>query len=134
MAHYLKSFGNLEHDPERVLGTYFHHCAIEIPARQLAKSGRYLAGLHEKYHLIAAEKVKRINALMTACGLYNESGDFAFRVGMPAKSGVGGGMLIIAPGRASIAIWSPGLNQNGNSNAGLFAAQELSERLRLQFY
>lgn len=126
LAHYLDSHGNLRDEPERVLGTYFHQCAIEMTVRQLAMAGRTLAGLPGAPRLISQGRVRRVNALMMTCGHYDGSGEFAFRVGMPGKSGVGGGILLIAPGKASIGIWSPGLDKYGNSKAGTEAAAQLS--------
>ncbi|WP_424965315.1 glutaminase [Dinoroseobacter sp. S375] len=126
LAHYLDSHGNLMDEPERVLGTYFHQCAIEMTVRQLAMAGRSLAALPQAPRLISQDRVRRINALMMTCGHYDGSGEFAFRVGLPGKSGVGGGILLIAPGRASIGIWSPGLDAYGNSKAGTEAAALLS--------
>lgn len=125
LAHFLKSQGNLTNPPELVLGAYFHQCAIAMSVEQLARAGRFLAGIQ---HLIAPERVRRINALMLTCGHYDGSGEFAFRVGLPGKSGVGGGILAIAPGRASIAVWSPGLNAQGNSQLGTEALELLARR------
>jgi glutaminase len=127
LAHYLRSFGNLNHPPEHTLGTYYHQCAIEMNCIQLARAGRFLASLPTAPKLISSSKVRRINALMMTCGQYDGSGNFAFRVGMPAKSGVGGGLLVIAPGNASIGLWSPGLDAWGNSEAGTLAAERLAE-------
>jgi glutaminase len=126
LAHYMKSHGNLIHAPELVLGTYFHQCAIEMNVVQLARAGRFLASLPGVAQLVSPERVRRINALMVTCGHYDGSGDFAFRVGLPGKSGVGGGILAIAPGRASIAVWSPGLNSYGNSLRGTLALERLT--------
>ncbi|MDM7459659.1 MAG: glutaminase [Paracoccus sp. (in: a-proteobacteria)] len=127
LAHYLRSFGNLNNSPDHVLGTYFHQCAIKMSCVQLARAGRVIAGLNCAPALLSPVKQRRINALMMTCGQYDGSGNFAFRVGMPSKSGVGGGLLVIAPGRASIAIWSPGLDRWGNSQAGTLAAERLAE-------
>ncbi|TJZ87363.1 glutaminase [Paracoccus hibiscisoli] len=127
LAHYLRSFGNLRNPPDHVIGTYVHQCAIEMSCIQLARAGRVIAGLDCAPALLAPVKQRRINALMMTCGQYDGSGNFAFRVGMPAKSGVGGGLLIIAPGKASIAIWSPGLDGWGNSQMGTLAAEKLAE-------
>ena len=128
LANYLHSWGNLHHDPALTLGVYFHQSAIEMSTRQLAKAGRYLARLSCAPHLIGTDKVRRVNALMMTCGQYDGSGEFAYKVGLPSKSGVGGGLLMIAPGKASVAIWSPGLDGYGNSRAGTEAAQRLSTR------
>lgn len=125
LAHFLKAHGNLTNPPELTLGAYFHQCAIAMTVEQLARAGRFLAGLQ---HLIAPERVRRINALMLTCGHYDGSGDFAFRVGLPGKSGVGGGILAVAPGRASIAVWSPGLTAQGNSQLGTEALEMLTRR------
>ncbi len=125
LAHFLKAHGNLTNPPELTLGAYFHQCAVAMSVEQLARAGRFLAGLQ---HLIAPERTRRINALMLTCGHYDASGDFAFRVGLPAKSGVGGGILAIAPGKASIAVWSPGLTAQGNSQLGTEALELLTRR------
>ncbi len=126
LAHFLKSTSNLRHDCELTLGTYFHQCAIEMTCQQLARAGRFLAGLQAKDDLISRHNVRSINALMLTCGHYDGSGEFAYRVGIPGKSGVGGGILAIVPGTASIAVWSPGLNRFGNSMLGTIALEELS--------
>ncbi|TGN68380.1 glutaminase [Paracoccus liaowanqingii] len=127
LVHYLRSFGNLKAPPDHVLGTYIHQCAIEMNCVQLARAGRVIAGLDCAPALLSPVKQRRINAMMMTCGQYDGSGNFAFRVGMPAKSGVGGGLLVIAPGKASIAIWSPGLDGWGNSRMGTLAAERLAE-------
>lgn len=133
LANFMKAYGNLSHTPERTLGVYFHHCAIAMSCRQLALAGRYLAcdGLNPDtgQSVVSAERARRVCALMLTCGHYDESGDFAFRVGIPAKSGVGGGILAIVPGVASIAVWSPGLNQHGNSKFGSIALEMLNTRM-----
>jgi glutaminase len=126
LAHYLRAFGNLMNPPELTLGAYFHQCAIEMSCRQLARAGRFLMGTEPR--LVAPERVRRINALMLTCGHYDGSGEFAFRTGLPGKSGVGGGILVVAPGRASIAVWSPGLNEQGNSRLGTAAIEILARR------
>jgi glutaminase len=133
LANYMKSFGVLEHPVEHVLGVYFHHCAIAMSCRQLAQAGRFLAHLGRNpltgLTVVQPERARRINALMLTCGHYNGSGEFAYRVGLPGKSGVGGGILAIAPGKASIAVWSPGLDANGNSHLGRVALEELTKRM-----
>ena len=92
---------------------------------QLARAGRFLVGAPGCPRLVSPARARRINALMMTCGHYDGSGEFAYRVGLPGKSGVGGGILAIAPGRASIAVWSPGLNAQGNSRLGTLALERL---------
>lgn len=130
LANYMRAFGNLKHDVDLALGVYFHQCAIAMNCTQLAQAGRYLmldGLLPGRGRVVSPARARRINALMLTCGHYDASGDFAFRVGMPGKSGVGGGILAVVPGRASIAVWSPGLNANGNSTLGTLALQMLAE-------
>jgi glutaminase len=131
LANYMRAFGNLRHPVDLVLGLYVHQCAIEMSCRQLALAGRYLmlGGRHpDGGRVVSPGRARRINALMLTCGHYDASGDFAFRVGIPGKSGVGGGILAIVPGRASIAVWSPGLNASGNSCLGTQALERLAQR------
>ena len=131
LANFLRSYDNLHHLPEYVLGVYFHHCAIAMSCRQLALAGRFLANAGRISaaggQIVSAERARRINALMLTCGHYDGSGDFAFRVGLPGKSGVGGAILAIAPMKAAIAVWSPGLNQVGNSLLGSLALEQLAK-------
>ncbi len=132
LANYMRAFGNIEHTVEHALGVYFHQCALALSCRQLALAGRFLmAGGVEPgsgKRIVSAERARRINALMLTCGHYDGSGEFAYRVGLPGKSGVGGGILAIAPGRASIAVWSPGLNSRGTSKLGALALERLAQR------
>ena len=131
LAHYLKAKGNLRGTPERVLGVYFHQCALALSCRQLAKSALFLAmgGRNpvSGHRLIGPLRARRINALMMTCGMYDASGDFAYRIGLPAKSGVGGGILAVVPGVATIAVWSPPLDATGNSLVGGLALEALAE-------
>lgn len=133
LANYMKSFGNLENPVEFTLGVYFHQCAIAMSCRQLAKAGRYLAYNGRDPDtgsiIVRPERARRINAIMLTCGHYDGSGEFAFRVGLPGKSGVGGGILAIVPGQASIAVWSPGLDAVGNSHLGRIALEKLTHRM-----
>jgi glutaminase len=129
LANFLRGFGNLTGPINDVLTVYFNQCALSMTCRQLARAGLYLAnnGVDPLTHarVTTAGRTRRINALMMTCGHYDASGDFAFRVGLPGKSGVGGGILAIAPGRAAIAVWSPGLNAAGNSYVGALALERL---------
>lgn len=133
LANYMKSFDMLDNPVDHTLGVYFHHCAIAMSCRQLAMAGRFLAhlGRHPStgQSVVQPERARRINAVMLMCGHYDGSGEFAYRVGLPGKSGVGGGILAIAPGRASIAVWSPGLDANGNSHLGRVALEALAKRM-----
>ncbi|EJU11346.1 glutaminase [Novosphingobium resinovorum] len=130
LANYMRAFGNIHGDVELVLGTYFHFCALAMSCRQLAMAGRFLMGdgRVEGHRVVTARRARRINALMMSCGHYDNSGDFAYRIGLPGKSGVGGGILSVAPGIASIAVWSPGLNEAGNSHLGQLALEQLVHR------
>ncbi|MBC7311366.1 MAG: glutaminase [Rhizobium sp.] len=132
LANFMRSFGNLHHEVDHVLGVYFHQCAIAMTCRQLSRAGLFLAAHgHDPisgYSVVSPKRARRINALMLTCGHYDGSGDFAFHVGLPGKSGVGGGILAIAPGKASIAVWSPGLNKVGNSALGSVALEMLAAR------
>lgn len=132
LANFIRAANNLHHAPERTLGVYFHHCAIAMTCNQLAMAGRFFAfggrlGV-DGPKIISAARARRINALMLTCGHYDGSGDFAYQVGFPGKSGVGGGILAIVPGVASIAVWSPGLNAVGNSQLATRSLMQLSDR------
>jgi glutaminase len=133
LANYMKSFGVLDNPVDYTLGVYFHHCAIAMSCRQLAMAGQFLAHSGRNpatgLSVVSAERAKRINAIMLTCGHYDGSGEFAYRVGLPGKSGVGGGILAIAPGKASIAVWSPGLDKSGNSHLGRIAMESLTKRM-----
>lgn len=133
LANYMKSFGVLENPVDFTLGVYFHHCAITMSCRQLAMAGRFLAHNGRNpatgFSVVSPERARRINAIMLTCGHYDGSGEFAYRVGLPGKSGVGGGILAVAPGKASIAVWSPGLDASGNSHLGRIALERLTQRM-----
>ena len=123
LCNFLKSFGNLANDPERVLDFYFSICSIEMSCQELSKAFLYLANgdfrTSENRQVLTMSQAKRVNAIMQTCGLYDESGEFAFRVGLPGKSGVGGGIIAIHPDKYCIAVWSPKLNEKGNSYRGM---------------
>lgn len=132
LAHFMASFGHFQNPVDKVLGTYFHHCSIAMNCIQLATAGLFLANSGRKptngLSVVSEQRAKRINALMLTCGHYDGSGEFAFRVGLPGKSGVGGGILAIAPNKASIAVWSPGLDVIGNSKLGTRALEILARK------
>ncbi|WP_412049170.1 MULTISPECIES: glutaminase [unclassified Hoeflea] len=133
LAHFMRAFGNIDHPVDHVLGVYFHQCAIVMNCRQLARAGLFLANQGRDpvtgAQVVSEQRARRINAIMLMCGHYDGSGEFAFRVGLPGKSGVGGGILAIAPGKASIAAWSPGLDHVGNSKLGSAALEQLAKRM-----
>lgn len=130
LTYFMDAFGNLRHPVETALGVYFQQCAIAMNCRQLAKAGLFLAmdGRDPRTgeELVEPHRARRINAIMMLCGHYDNSGEFAFRVGLPGKSGVGGGILCIAPGQGSIAVWSPGLNEAGTSLVGAIALEHFA--------
>ncbi len=130
LAHFMRGFGNIKGEVDDVLSVYFQQCAIAMSCRQLARAGLFLAHAGSdplsKEQVVSEARARRINAIMMSCGHYDASGDFAFHVGLPGKSGVGGGILAIAPRRAAIAVWSPGLNEVGNSLVGSLALERLS--------
>ena len=131
MAHFLKSFGNLENDTDWVLDAYFHLCALSMSCEELAGAFLYLAhgGRTRTGDAVATPRqVKRINAIMLACGVYDDAGDYAYRVGLPAKSGVGGGVVAVMPGSFVAVVWSPGLSRKGNSLAGTLALEHLTTK------
>ncbi len=124
LAHFMASYGNLASPVPVVLDAYFRQCAIAMSCRDLARAGRFLArhGTGEgAARLMTRSEAKRMNAVLLTCGTYDAAGDFAYRVGLPAKSGVGGGILAILPGRGTLATWGPALDERGNSVAGLEA-------------
>ena len=130
MAHFMKSFGNLEHDVDTVLDAYCKHCAIEMNCIDLARAVTFLANRGEipwsGERVLDASSAKRLSALMLTCGTYDAAGDFAFRVGLPAKSGVGGGIVALVPNECGICVWSPALEDSGNSHAGSIALEMLT--------
>ncbi|MEQ9451047.1 MAG: glutaminase [Pseudomonadales bacterium] len=123
LANFMKAHHNIRHDVDDVLDVYFHQCAIEMTCVGLARSFLFLAngGLvpTSGERIFTSSETKRVNAVMLTCGFYDEAGQFAYRVGMPGKSGVGGGIVAVIPGHLAIAVWSPGLNARGNSVVGM---------------
>ena len=138
LAYLMKSFGNLEADVEDVLAHYFFQCSLEMSCEELARSLLFLA--NRGLHPLSGEQVTtprdahRVNAILSTSGMYDQSGQFAFSVGLPAKSGVGGGIIAIVPGQGVITAWSPPLNRHGNSTRGLAMITELAGRLGLSIY
>ncbi len=129
LANFMRGFDNLKNPVEDTLSAYFHQCSLRITCRQLARAGLFLAngGVDpiKDERIISAEHARRICAVMMTCGHYDASGEFAFEVGLPGKSGVGGGILTVVPGKAAIGVWSPGLNESGTSQVGALALEKL---------
>jgi glutaminase len=137
MGYLMQSHGNFHNPVDKVLASYTHHCAIEMSCVDMVKACMYMAngGVSLRGEtILSAEQTKQVNALLATCGLYDEAGDFAFRVGLPGKSGVGGGIFAIYPGHYTICVYSPELNPAGNSLAGIFALQRLTEELSISVY
>jgi len=138
LAQLMKSFGNFENDVHEVVKTYFKQCAISMNTQELSRAMMYLAfngkdPISNRQFLNEAQ-AKRVNALMLTCGHYDASGDFAFNVGLPAKSGVGGGIVAVVPNVMSIAVWSPRLNANGNSHVGTLALKLFTTKTGLSIF
>ncbi|MCB1054893.1 MAG: glutaminase [Acidobacteria bacterium] len=127
LAHFLKSFGNLDNDADAVLDAYCHHCSLSMSCVEVARAALYLARGGRPpggdTAVTTPSQTKYINSLLLTCGVYDAAGDFAYRVGLPAKSGVGGGIVAVLPGHYSLCVWSPGLNAHGNSLAGTRALE-----------
>jgi len=133
MAYLMQSFGNFHNDVEAVLRSYFHHCALRMNCVDLARAFAFLArdGVCPQSDevVLSPRQSKQVNAIMATSGLYDEAGNFAYRVGLPGKSGVGGGIVAVVPGRFTVCVWSPELNAAGNSLIGMAALEALSQRI-----
>ncbi|UTT70210.1 glutaminase [Arthrobacter sp. DNA4] len=130
LAHFLKDFGNLTQPAAAVVENYVRQCSIMMTCVQLARAGLFLAndGQGTTGRVLSPSEAKRIGSIMLTCGMYDAAGEFAYRVGLPGKSGVGGGILVIVPGQCAICVWSPRLDAKGNSLAGTAALADLSDR------
>lgn len=139
LAYFMKSYGVIEGDVPSTLALYFRQCALEMSVSTLSRAGLFLAAggknpLKSGKTVTSHEHVDRVNAIMMLCGHYDMSGDFAFRVGLAAKSGVGGGILSVIPGVGAVAVWSPPLNKAGNSLAGTLALELFSKRTGVNLF
>ncbi len=130
MLHLMQSYGNIRNPVDQVLGAYCRQCAIEMTCEELARAVTFLAcgGRDPRTgeQILPAAHAKRVNALMLTCGTYDAAGDFAFRIGLPVKSGVGGGIVAVMPNRCGVCVWSPALDRAGNSQAGARALELLT--------
>lgn len=138
LANLMKSFGNIKNDISTLLDVYFYQCSIAMSCEELAKAFMVYANegklLNNDEEILIPMKVQRINALMQTCGFYDEAGEFAFRVGLPGKSGVGGGIVAIHPEKYSVAVWSPKLNPKGNSLLGMETLERLTTKTGLSIF
>jgi glutaminase len=138
LANFMKSFGNLENDVDTVLDVYFHQCSITMTCAQLAKAMGFLANQGVAppgdQRIVSTEQTRRINSLMLTCGTYDAAGEFAFRVGLPCKSGVGGGIVAVVPDELSVCVWAPSLGPSGNSVAGFKALELFVNRSGLSIF
>lgn len=138
LCNYIKSFGNIHNECDSVLDFYFKMCSIELACEELSQTFLFLANGGRKaldnQPVLTPSQVKRTNAIMQTCGLYDESGDFAFRVGLPGKSGVGGGIVAIYPGHYCITVWSPKLNKKGNSFRGIKFLEEFTSATEMSIF
>ena len=138
LAYLLKSYGMLTDDVEEVLDCYFKACSIKVSCKDLANIGYVFAnhgrlpGSDEK--IIPPNYTRYVNAILMTCGMYDGSGEFAIRVGVPAKSGVGGGIMAVVPNRMGIGIYSPMIDEKGNSVAGIKVLEKLGEELCLSIF
>ena len=123
LCNFIKSFDTIKNNPDEVLDFYFSICSIEMSCEELSKAFLLFANngvlTSNQQRILSISQTKRINAIMQTCGFYDESGEFTFKVGLPGKSGVGGGIIAIHPNNYSIATWSPKLNEKGNSYRGM---------------
>lgn len=122
LANFMKGFGTLDNDIATVLDVYFNQCAIAMSCEQVACAAGYLCrdGAHPLAGtpVLSAAQTRRVNALMLTCGTYDAAGEFAFRIGLPCKSGVGGGIVAVVPDQLTLCVWSPALDRTGNSLLG----------------
>lgn len=137
LANFLKSFGNIDNDVEVVLDFYFHQCSLEMTCEELAHSFFFFANEGKTKNgdqILTCSQVKRLNALMQTCGFYDESGEFTYKVGLPGKSGIGGGIGALFPKNFAVATWSPRLNEKGNSELGMYALEQLTTKTGMSIF
>ena len=138
LAHLLKSFGNINNDVDTVLDFYFHQCSIEMTCCELAHCFAFFANegriLSTGETLLTKSEVKRLNAVMQTCGFYDEAGEFTYKVGLPGKSGIGGGIVALHPKNYAVATWGPRLNEKGNSVLGMKALELLTTKTGMSIF
>jgi len=138
LVNLMKSFGNIKNDIDKVMEIYFHICSIEMSCKELSQSFLFLANNgvvpYSGEQILSVSRTKRVNALMQTCGFYDEAGEFTFKVGLPGKSGVGGGIVALHPEKYAIAVWSPRLNKKGNSYKGMLFLEEFTTKTRSSIF
>ena len=140
LGNFMKSFGKIDNDVDAVLDFYFHQCALRMSCRQLAKAAGYLCrdGAHpvagDGSPVVSERQARRLNALMLTCGTYDAAGEFAFRIGLPCKSGVGGGIVAVVPDQLTLCVWSPAVDESGNSVLGTRALELFASRSGLSIF
>lgn len=134
----MKSYGNIKNDIDSVMDLYFHICSIEMSCRELSKAFLFLANNgkvpHSDEEILTASRTKRTNALLQTCGFYDEAGEFTFKVGLPGKSGIGGGIVAVHPQKYIITVWSPRLNKKGNSYKGMLFLEQFTTETKLSIF
>jgi glutaminase len=137
LTNFLKSFGNINNDVDEVLDFYFHQCSVEMTCKELADAFFFFANegvTKNGKQILTSSQAKRINALMQTCGFYDESGEFTYKVGLPGKSGIGGGIAAVLPKQFSVATWNPRLNEKGNSELGMYALEQLTTKTGMSIF
>lgn len=138
LANFMKSFGRIDNDVGTVLDAYFHSCAVRMNCVQLARAAGFLCrdGAHPYTgeQVLSERQTRRVNALMLTCGTYDAAGEFAFRIGLPCKSGVGGGIVAVVPDRLTLCVWSPALEPSGNSMLGMKALELFAAKTGLSIF
>lgn len=132
IAYFLKSYQILQNPVEQVLENYFIQCSLAMSCVELSRSLAFLANHgkdpFQKIQVLTPSQTRRLNALLLMFGTYDAAGEFVFRIGLPGKTGVGGGIIAVVPGKMTIAVWSPGLDRYGTSVVGLHALERLTEK------
>ena len=131
IAYFMKSFDNFANAPETVLDNYCRQCATEMTCAQLAQAAMFLANdgldIGSGDQVLSREAARRVNALLLTCGAYDAAGDYAYRIGLPLKTGVGGGIVAVVPNIGTVSVWSPELDAKGNSLIGGYALERLMQ-------
>ncbi len=138
LANFIRSFGNIKNDVQAVLDLYYFQCSLKMDCVDLARSLQFLANRgtapDSGKQIATIERATRINAVMMTCGTYDAAGEFAFHVGLPAKSGVGGGIVAVVPNVMSLCVWSPALDSKGNSLLGGYALHRFTRMTELSVF